>query len=204
MPRSSQCAALLLLLAVIAAPLVQAHAAAIPAMPAVENGVAVPVQSKRAPKAKAKAKAGKKGKQKADENQTARIWRFSRDASGPVLSFGNRKGDDIVVAFSCQPGAEQIRVVAYTASRNTRRGDSARLRLINGKTRIEIAATAFADARQNRIDIGGITKSGSQFTDLFASGETMIVEVPGRTVGVSLKTLGTAAKQFAAACDAKR
>lgn len=178
-----------------------APASAAPSFPApgLTAAPAIEAQAKRrAPKKKAQPK-----QDPDDDGKAARIWRFVRDASGPILSFGNRKGDDAIVAFSCQPGSGEIRAVAYTASRGTRRGDAARLRFTNGRQRLEIAGTAFADVRQNRIDIGGVTTSTVQFADLFRGGETMIVEVPGRKVGVSLKTLGNKAAQFAAACRAK-
>ncbi len=153
---------------------------------------------------KAKPKQQKQPKQRGvdadDDGTAARVWRLTKDASGPLLSFGPRKGDDLIIAFSCTPGSKQIRVVAFTASRETRRGDAARLRLNNGRQRLEIAATAFADTKQKRIDIGGVTRDTQSFLDVFRSGETVILETPGRKVGISLKTIGKKADQFAATC----
>lgn len=205
MPVILQRAAVPLLLSIAAACFAAAPAASLPrAAPVAENGPLQLAQAKRP--AKRAIKRGKKAKQKAaadDDSKETRIWRYTRDSAGPLLSFGARKGDELIVAFSCVPGSGQIRVVAYTASKNTRRGDTARLRLMSGKSRLEIAGTAFADTRRNRVDIGGITRGGGQFLEVFRGGETMIVEVPGRKTGVSLKTLGKKADQFAAACAAK-
>jgi hypothetical protein len=157
------------------------------------------VQAKKQKPAKAKA-AKQKGIDADDDGTASRVWRLVKGQHGPLLSFGPRKGDDSIVAFSCTPGSKEIRVVAFTASRDTKRGDAARLRLTNGRQRLEIAATAFADSRQNRIDIGGITRDAQSFLDVFRSGETLILETPGRKVGISLKTIGKKAEQFAAAC----
>ncbi len=158
----------------------------------------------QAKKAKPKPKQQKQQKQKgvdADDDGTAtRVWRLTKDASGPLLSFGLRKGDDLIIAFSCTPGSKQIRVVAFTASRETKRGDAARLRLNNGRQRLEIAATAFADTKQKRIDIGGVTRDTQSFLDVFRSGESVTLETPGRKVGISLKTIGKKVDQFAATC----
>jgi hypothetical protein len=155
------------------------------------------IQAKKKPK---QVKQKTKGIDADDDGTSSRVWRLARDASGPILSFGPRKGDDSIVVFSCTPGSKQIRVVAFTASRGTKRGDAARLRLTNGRQRLEIAATAFADSRQNRIDIGGITRDTASFLDILRNGETLILETPGRKVGISLKTIGKKADQFAATC----
>jgi hypothetical protein len=156
------------------------------------------VQAKKAKPKQQKQK--QKGVDGDDDGTATRVWRLTKDTSGPLLSFGPRKGDDSIIAFSCTPGSKQIRVVAFTASRDTKRGDAARLRLTNGRQRLEIAATAFADTVQKRIDIGGVTRDTPGFLDVFRSGESVILETPGRKVGISLKTLGKKADQFAATC----
>lgn len=166
------------------------------------------VQAQAKPKAKAPAKTKKGAKPKearidGDDDGSPRIWRYVRSADGPLLSFGARRGDDILIAFSCQPGSGTVRVVAHNASPGTKRGDPARLRLHSGKERVEIAGTAFADTKQKRLDVGGILRGTEMLVDMFKAGETMIIELPGRKVGVSLKTLGRKAEQFAAACNAK-
>jgi hypothetical protein len=165
------------------------------------------VQAQAKARAKAKPKA-KKVKQKearidGDDDGSARIWRYVRNAQGPLLSFGARKGDDILIAFSCQPGSGTVRIVAHNASSGTKRGDPARLRITSGKERLEVAGTAFADTKQKRLDVGGILRGTELLLDVFKGGETMIIELPGRKVGVSMKTLGRKGEQFAAACNAK-
>jgi hypothetical protein len=168
---------------------------------AIAPEAASPLQAVQAKKAKpAKQKQKQKGIDADDDGTDSRVWRLAKDASGPILSFGPRKGDDSIIAFSCAPGSKQIRVVAYTASRDTKRGDAARLRLTNTRQRLEIAATAFADVKAKRIDIGGVTRDVQGFLDVFRAGESLILETPGRKLGISLKTLGKKAQQFAATC----
>jgi hypothetical protein len=193
-PKLLRAAGLLSCVLVVLASLAEARNVIVPASESQLHAV-------QAKKAKQKQKQAKQKGVDADDDGTAsRVWRLTKDASGPQLSFGPRKGDDMIVAFSCGPGSKQIRVVAYTASRDTRRGDAARLRLTNGRQRLEIAATAFADAKQKRIDIGGISRDLPGFLEVFRSGEAVILETPGRKVGISLKTLGKKAEQFAATC----
>lgn len=186
-------AGLLLCVLLAAAPFAAARNAAI------GPEAASPAQTVQAKKAKP-AKQKQKGIDADDDGTASRVWRLAKDASGPILSFGPRKGDDSIIAFSCTPGSKQIRVVAFTASRDTKRGDAARLRLTNGRQRLEIAATAFADVRAKRIDIGGITRDVQGFLDVFRAGESLILETPGRKIGISLKTLGKKVEQFAAVC----
>jgi hypothetical protein len=49
------------------------------------------IQAKKKPK---QVKQKTKGIDADDDGTSSRVWRLARDASGPILSFGPRKGDD--------------------------------------------------------------------------------------------------------------
>jgi len=138
----------------------------------------------------------------------SRLWHYVHTGEGPVLRFGSPREDQSTLAFSCAAGSNVVRIVAYADAKTMLRGDAARLLLSNGKARLEIAGTAFADPKAQRLAVGGTSRGAAQFLEVFR-GETLIVELPGRKAGaiqktsLPLKTLGTKAAQFAALCSGK-
>ena len=166
-----------------------------------------PKQSKAKLKAKQDAKAKKKGSKQKEKaaSADARIWSTSREGASPVLQYG-KATEEAIVSFSCQPDTGLVRVIAVAASgsRGPRAGDGARIRLMSGPHRFEVAGTAFASEKGPALFISGTTRIAPRFFALFKNSETMTVEVPGRTTGISLKSLGPRGEQFERACLGRR
>jgi len=157
-------------------------------------------------KAKQDAKAKKKGSKKEKAvSAEARVWSTSREGTRPVLQYG-KATEEAIVSFSCQPDRGLVRVIAVAASgaRGPRAGDGARIRLMSGPHRFEVAGTAFASEKGPALFISGTTRIAPRFFALFKNSETMTVEVPGRTTGISLKSLGPRGEQFERACLGRR
>lgn len=158
-------------------------------------------------KAKQDAKAKKKGSKQKDRavSADARVWSTSREGGSPVLQYG-KATEEAIVSFSCQPDTGLVRVIAVAASgaRGPRAGDGARIRLMSGPHRFEVAGTAFASEKGPALFISGTTRIAPRFFALFKNSETMTVEVPGRTTGISLKSLGPRGEQFERACFGRR
>ena len=53
-------------------------------------------------------------------------------------------------------------------------------------------------------DLGGTTRVSPRLFALLETGDTMVVEVPGRTTGIPLKSLGQKTEAFKRACLAQR
>jgi hypothetical protein len=152
------------------------------------------------PKAKKASPKDAKKKKEAGSAE-ARNWNIGRDPSGPVLYYGRSQTDDVSISFTCQLEAGLVRVIAYGTARGVKTGDGARLRLSNGPARLEVAAIALPnDKNANLVDIGGTTRINPRVFRLLRGGDTMVLEVPGRTTGVSLKTLAGKADTFERAC----
>jgi hypothetical protein len=166
-----------------------------------------PKQSKAKLRAKLDAKAKKKGSKQKEKaaSADARTWSTSREGGSPVLQYG-KATEEAIISFSCQPDTGLMRVIAVAASgtRGPRAGDGARIRLMSGPTRFEVAGTAFAGEKGPALFISGTTRIAPRFFALFKSSETMTVEVPGRTTGISLKGLGPRGEQFERACLGRR
>jgi hypothetical protein len=142
-----------------------------------------------------------KKKKEAAASRDLRSWNLGREASGPVLFFGKTLTEDVSVSFTCQPEAGLVRVIAYGSARGVKPGDGARVRLTNGPARLEVAAIALPnDKNANIVDLGGTTKISPRVFGLFRGGDTMVLEVPGRTVGFSLKTMPGKNEAFERAC----
>jgi hypothetical protein len=142
-----------------------------------------------------------KKKKEAATVRDARSWNLGRDPLGPVLFYGKTQSDDVSVSFTCQPDAGLVRVIAFGSARGVKPGDGARLRVTNGPARLEVAAIALPnDKNANIVDLGGTTKISPRVFSLFRGGDTMVLEVPGRTIGLSLKTLPGKNEAFEKAC----
>ena len=165
------------------------------------GSVALPVDTV-AQTAKAKKHTAKEpAKKKKEAARDLRSWNLGREPAGPVLFFGKSLTEDVSVSFTCQPEAGLVRVIAYGSARGVKPGDGARLRLTNGPARLEVAAIALPNDKNSAIvDLGGTTRISPRVFALFRGGDTMVLEVPGRTIGFSLKTLPGKNEAFERAC----
>ena len=142
-----------------------------------------------------------KKKKEAAAARDAKSWNLGREPAGPVLFYGKSLTEDVAVSFTCQPEAGLVRIIAYGSARGVRAGDGARLRLSNGPARLEVAAIALPNDKNAAIvDLGGTTKISPRVFNLLRGGDTMVLEVPGRTLGFSLKTLAGKNEAFERAC----
>jgi hypothetical protein len=140
-------------------------------------------------------------KKDAAASHDLRSWNVGRDGSAPVLYYGKSQTEDVSISFTCQPDAGLVRVIAYGSARGVKTGDGARVRVSNGPARVEVAAIALPnDKNAHIVDLGGTTKISPRVFNLFRGGDTMVLEVPGRTVGFSLKTMPGKIEAFERAC----
>jgi hypothetical protein len=168
-----------------------------------DRPILIAAKSKLSPKERAAEAARKKHEANA---KLSHIWVLGRDGARPALSYARANGDDVKVTLSCEIEAGLVRVVVYDVpAKGMRPGDGGRVRLSNGPARVEVAATALPNDKNSRaVDLGGITKVSPRLFSLIKTGDTMVIEVPGRTTGVPLKTLGAKAEAFERACLARR
>ena len=130
----------------------------------------------------------------------APAWRYSRDLGVPTLAYGADAKDDVLISFSCQPETGLVRVISLIGSRGVRPGDGAAIRLSNGRNRFEIAGTAFSAQANDAVDIGGATRIDPKLFVLFRTGETLVVDVPGRKQSVPVANARASAEAFQKAC----
>jgi hypothetical protein len=184
--------------------LAAAPAAALnPSPPAAENSVHPAAARKLSPKERAAEAARKK---KETQAKLAHVWVLGRDNSRPALMFSRMNGDDARLTLSCQPDTGLVRIIVFDVpAKGMKTGDGGRVRLSNGPARLEVAATALPNEKNARaVDLGGTTRVSPRLFALLETGDTMVVEVPGRTTGIPLKSLGQKTEAFKRACLAQR
>jgi hypothetical protein len=144
------------------------------------------------------------GKKKTAKTVAVRTpeWRFSRNLGAPTLAYGIDAKDEVLLSFSCQPDSGLLRVLSMFGSRGLRPGDGAAIRFSNGKLRFELAGTAFSTESREDVDVGGATRMDPKLFALFRVGETLVVEVPGRTRSVPIANARASAEAFQKACMA--
>jgi hypothetical protein len=145
-------------------------------------------------------------KKEAEHAKLMHVWLLGRDGTKPSLTYSRANGDDPKISLSCEVDKGLVRIVVFDVpAKGMQPGDGGRVRLSNGYARVEVAATALPNDRNSRaVDLGGITRVSPRLFSLIESGDTMVVEVPGRTTGIPLKSLGQKAEAFKRACLAQR
>lgn len=184
--------------------LVALPAAAFNPPPMTDGGVQlVAAKRKLSPKERAAEAARKK---KEAQAKLAHVWVLGRDNSRPALQFSRMNGDDARLSLSCQPDSGLVRIIVFDVpAKGMKTGDGGRVRLSNGPARLEVAATALPNEKNSRaVDLGGTTRVSPRLFALLETGDTMVVEVPGRTTGIPLKSLGQKTEAFKRACLAGR
>jgi hypothetical protein len=175
-----------------------------PQAPAADDGVRLAAAKRKlSPKERAAEAARKK---KEAQAKLAHVWVLGRDNNRPALMFSRMNGDDIRLSISCQPDTGLVRIIVFDVpAKGMKTGDGGRVRLSNGPARLEVAATALPNEKNARaVDLGGTTRVSPRLFGLFETGDTMVVEVPGRTTGIPLKSLGPKKEAFKRACLAGR
>jgi hypothetical protein len=202
MRRALRRSLLVLGMAVAASPAQQALALPF-AAPAAETPIRLAATKKTSPHDR---KEAAKKKKEAEHQRHMHLWILGREGSKPALTYSRMNGDDAKISLSCQADSGLVRIVVYDVpAKGMRPGDGGRVRLSNGYARVEVAATALPNEKNPRaVDLGGITKVSPRLFSLLKSGDTMVVEVPGRTTGVPLKSLEKKAEAFERACLAQR
>ena len=142
----------------------------------------------------------KKAVKTAVRTKPAPAWRYSRERGVPTLAYGTGSEDDVLISFSCQPDTGLVRVISLIGSRGVRPGDGAAIRLSNGRNRFEIAGTAFSTKANEAVDIGGATRIDAKLFALFRTGDTLVVDVPGRKHSMPVASAKTIADAFQKAC----
>ena len=173
------------------------------AAPAAETPMRLAAAKKTSPKDR---KEAAKKKREAEHLKHMHVWVLGRDGTKPALTYSRMNGDDAKISLSCQVDSGLVRIIVYDVpAKGMKPGDGGRVRLSNGYARVEVAATALPNEKNPRaVDLGGITKVSPRLFSLLKTGDTMVVEVPGRTTGVPLKSLEKKAEAFERSCLAQR
>lgn len=154
------------------------------------------------PAAAASKKAGAKARQEAKTaapKQRTGIWSYGRDDEAFVLQYSEGRATPFLVV-TCRPGAGLFQIVVDISPPKTQAGDAVRLRLANGKTVVEFAASAFPSETQGSLAVEAQAKLEPKLIDVFKNGEHLKVTVPGAAKTLPLASAEKRLRAFETGC----
>jgi hypothetical protein len=118
--------------------------------------------------------------------QDARVWNFDDNPEAPALGFGAPDSDDILIGFSCEPGAKQMTIVESVASAKVNPGAGVPLKLSAGATSLALTGNAIANETDGAVSIEVTGAVNPRVFALLKAGPSLTIEVPGATETIPL------------------
>jgi hypothetical protein len=118
--------------------------------------------------------------------QDSRVWNFDDNPEAPALGFGAPDSDDMVIAFSCEPGAKQMTIVESVASTKLNPGTSVRLKLTAGTASLDLAGNAIASETDGTVNVEVTGAPNPRVFALLKAGPSLTIEVPGASETIPL------------------
>ena len=118
--------------------------------------------------------------------QDARAWIFDDNPEAPALRFGALESDDLVIAFSCEPGAKRMSIVETLASKRLIPGGSATVKLSAGAISLDLAGDAIANETDGTVSVEVAGAPNPRLFALLKAGPSLTIEVPGEKVTIPL------------------
>ena len=135
--------------------------------------------------------------------QDARVWVFDDNPEAPSLEFGLPESDDIVIAFSCEPGAKRMSIVESVASKKLNPG-AATFKLAAGSMSLELAGDAIANETDGMVSIEVTSTPNPRLFALLKAGPSLTIEVPGEKMTIPLGGAAPHIPAFEKLCFGRR
>lgn len=107
-----------------------------------------------------------------------RVWGIARGDGTIVLRFAQPRDTDPDFAATCQPGAKLLQFAIEVEGKPFASGDGVPLSLVNGKRRLELAATAFLGSSDGKLVVEAAVALEPRVFDLFRGGDMLIARMP--------------------------
>src|SRR3954451_2127810 len=116
----------------------------------------------------------------------ARTWIFDDNPEAPSLGFGVPDSDDLVIAFSCEPGAKRMSVMESIAAPKLNPGGTASFRLSAGAQTLDLSGDATANESDGAVSIEVVGAPNPRVFALLKAGPSLTIEVAGAKETVPL------------------
>jgi hypothetical protein len=136
--------------------------------------------------------------------QDSRVWNFDDNPEAPALGFGAPDSDDVVIAFSCEPGAKQMTIVESIASTKLNPGAGVPFKLSAGATSLALTGNAIANETDGTVSIEVTGAVNPRVFALLKAGPSLVIEVPGATETIPLAGATPHVAAFEKMCLGKR
>jgi hypothetical protein len=136
--------------------------------------------------------------------QDSRVWIFDDNPEAPALEFGAPESDDIVIAFSCEPGAKRMSIVETVASKKLIPGGSATFRLTAGAISVDLTGDAIANETDGTVSVEVVGAPNPRVFALLKAGPSLTIELPGEKVTIPLSGAAPHILAFERLCFGRR
>ncbi len=106
-----------------------------------------------------------------------RVWTIAKGEGTYVLRYAQPRDLDPDFALTCQPSGRLLQIAIEVVGKPFSSGDGVPISLINGKRRLELAATAFLGSDGALVVEAAVSLEPRVF-DLFRGGDTLVVKMP--------------------------
>lgn len=145
-----------------------------------------------------------KGRKAAEAEKDKRVWTLGKADDAIALRYILPKGTEPSFAATCQPSGQLMQITVEVSSKLIRSGDGVALSLVNGRRRLELAASAFLAGTDGRLVVEAAVALEPRVFDIFRDGETLTVKVPGATESFPLAGARARLADFERACLPRR
>jgi hypothetical protein len=118
--------------------------------------------------------------------EPARVWNFDDNPEAPSLGYGLPESDDVLIAFSCEPGAKRMTIVESIDAKNLNPGGTATFRLTVGTQSLDLTGDAIANESDGTVSIEVNSAPNPRLFVLLKSGPTLTLDVAGTKETVPL------------------
>jgi len=118
--------------------------------------------------------------------QDPRTWIFDDNPEAPSLEYGTPDSDDVLIAFSCEPGAKRMSIVESIAAAKLIPGRSAILKLSAGTASLALTGDAVANETDGTVSIEVNSAPIPRVFALLKAGPALAIDVAGTQETVPL------------------
>ena len=118
--------------------------------------------------------------------ESARQWIFDDNPEAPALTYGTPDSDDIVIAFTCEPGAKRMTIVEAVGAAKLEPGRVTTFRLTAGAATLDLTGDAIANETDGSVNIEVTGAPNPRLFALLKAGPSLKIEVTGEKETIPL------------------
>jgi hypothetical protein len=118
--------------------------------------------------------------------ESARQWIFDDNPEAPALTYGTPDSDDILIAFTCEPGQQRMTIVEAVGAAKLEPGRATTFRLTAGAATLDLTGDAIANETDGSVNIEVTGAPNPRLFALLKAGPSLKIEVTGEKETIPL------------------